>query len=297
MRNNQQVTEGRNFNTLNIDSVETREMVRMINNEDKKVAYAVEEVLDEIAEAIKAITESLEIGGRLIYVGSGTSGKLGVIDASECPPTFGVDDSLVQAVLSGGEEAFRGWLEHTEDDQELAVEDMKEKEVTAQDAVVGISASGNTPYVFQAVEHANQLGATTVGVLCNSAGNLIEKVDISICVEVGPEVIMGSTRMKAGTAQKMVLNMLSTGTMIKLGKVYSNLMINVQPINKKLKQRVEKIVRLATEADIDKVKEVVVKTGYDAQLAIVMLKKDLDIAEAKQFLEEEGGDLRQSSFS
>ncbi|WP_069651052.1 N-acetylmuramic acid 6-phosphate etherase [Caloranaerobacter ferrireducens] len=283
------IVEGRNINTLNIDKLSTLEIIEKINNEDKKVAYAVEKEKSNIAKAVDLIVESFNKGGRLFYVGSGTSGKLGVLDASECPPTFGVDDSMVQGIISGGEKALSGWLEHTEDDEKLAIEDMRKRKVNFKDIVVGISASGNTSYVIKAIEYAKEIGAKTVGLMCNSKGKLKEICDITICVEVGPEVIMGSTRMKAGTAQKMVLNMLSTASMIKIGKVYSNLMINVRPINKKLRKRVEEIVYLATGAEEKLIKDILEKCDYDAKLAIIMIKKNVNLIEAKNILDNHGG--------
>lgn len=283
------IVEGRNENTLDIDKLSTLEIIEKINDEDKKVAFAVEKEKHNIARAVDLIVESFNKGGRLFYVGSGTSGKLGILDASECPPTFGVDDSMVQGIISGGEKAISGWLEHTEDDEQLAVEDMKKREVNCKDVVVGITASGNTPYVIKAIEYAKEIGAKTVGLMCNSKGKLKEICDITICVEAGPEVIMGSTRMKAGTAQKMVLNMLSTASMIKIGKVYSNLMINVRPINKKLRKRVEEIVYLATGAEEKLIKGILEKCDYDAKLAIIMIKKNVNLIEAKNFLDKNGG--------
>ncbi|KGG79552.1 N-acetylmuramic acid-6-phosphate etherase [Caloranaerobacter azorensis H53214] len=282
------IVEGRNVNTLNIDKLSTLEIIEKINDEDKKVAYAVEKEKNNIAKAVDLIVESFNKGGRLFYVGSGTSGKLGVLDASECPPTFGVDDSMVQGIISGGEKALSGWLEYTEDDEKLAIEDMEKRKVNFKDVVVGISASGNTPYVIKAIEYAKKVGAKTVGLICNSKGKLREICDITICVEVGPEVIMGSTRMKAGTAQKMVLNMLSTASMIKIGKVYSNLMVNVRPINKKLRKRVEEIVYLATGAEEKVIKDVLEKCDYNAKLAIIMIKKKVNLTEAKN-LDNHGG--------
>ncbi|MBM7558210.1 N-acetylmuramic acid 6-phosphate etherase [Halanaerobacter jeridensis] len=288
------LTKERNQDTLDIDKLDSLGIINKINNEDKKVALAVEKEKKNIAQAVDLIVNSLKNDGRLFYVGSGTSGKLGVMDASECPPTFGVKDSLVQGIISGGEEALSGWLEGTEDDQELAVNDLKEKNLTEQDVVVAITASGNTPYAIAAIEYAKQIGATNIALICNPEGELKNNCEQCICVDVGPEVIMGSTRMKAGTAQKMVLNMLSTASMIKLGKVYSNLMINVQPINKKLKRRVEKIVQLATDADEESILEVLEKCDYDAKLAIVMIEKECGVQEAKKFIKEKNGIINQS---
>ncbi|RKD21645.1 N-acetylmuramic acid 6-phosphate etherase [Caminicella sporogenes] len=287
------MVEGRNENTLDIDILPTIDIVRKINEEDKKVAYAVEKEIESIAKAVDYIVESFNNGGRLFYLGSGTSGKIGVVDASECPPTFGVDDDMVQGIISGGKEAVWGWLEHTEDDEKLAIRDLKDKGVSNKDVIVGITASGNTPYVLKGIEYANELGAKTIGLICNKSGKLKYMSDICICIDVGPEVIMGSTRMKAGTAQKMVLNILSTASMIKIGKVYSNLMINVRPINQKLKKRVETIVYLATGENKEIIKKVLDKCNYDAKLAIVMISKKMDLDSAKKFIKDNNGIINQ----
>lgn len=290
------IIEGRNKNTLDIDTLPTIGIIEKINEEDKKVAFAVEKEKENIAKAVDYIVDSLKNGGRLFYIGSGTSGKIGILDASECPPTFGVDDTLIQGIISGGEKALSGWLEHTEDDEDLAIQDMKEKRINNKDVVVGITASGNTPYVKSAISYAKEKGAKTIGLICNHNGELKNMTDICICVDVGPEVIMGSTRMKAGTAQKMVLNMLSTASMIKMGKVYSNLMINVKPINQKLRRRIESIVHLATGEDIEIIQHVLKKCDYDAKLAIIMINKDIELEEAKKFLQENGGVITKKLF-
>lgn len=229
---------------MNLDELSTLDIIKIINEEDKKIAFEVEKQNINISKAVDLIVESLEVGGRLIYIGSGTSGKLGVIDASECPPTFGTPDTLVQGILSGGEAAISGWLEHTEDDEMLPIKDLKNREVNKNDILVGITASGNTPYVLSALAYGKSLGCKTIGISCSKNGKINEICNLTIEVVVGPEVILGSTRMKAGTAQKMILNMLSTTTMIKLGKTYMNLMVNVKPINIKLQQRVREIVKL-----------------------------------------------------
>ncbi|MFD3158054.1 N-acetylmuramic acid 6-phosphate etherase [Haloimpatiens sp. FM7330] len=279
----------RNLNTLDLDNLSTIDILKKINDEDKKVAYCVEKQLKNISKAVDLIVKSLEKGGRLIYVGSGTSGKMGVIDASECPPTFGVDDSMVQGIISGGDEALRGWLEHTEDNEELAVEDLKKKDVNSRDILVGITASGNTPYVKAAISYGKKIGCRAICVMCNDNGKIKDICDLTISVDVGAEVIMGSTRMKAGTAQKMILNMLSTTAMIKMGKTYSNLMVNVRPINAKLKNRIKEIVQLATEADYKVVEEVLKKTDYDPKTAIVVIKKGVNVDEAKVLLKANKG--------
>ncbi|KAJ49514.1 N-acetylmuramic acid 6-phosphate etherase [Clostridium tetanomorphum] len=279
----------RNYNTINLDSLSTFDILKKINNEDKKVAQAVEEELTNISEAVDIIVESMKRGGRMFYIGSGTSGKLGVIDASECPPTFGVDDSMIQGIISGGERAISGWLEHTEDNEKLAVDDINKRGVNKKDVLVGISASGNTPYVKRALEYGRDIGCKTIGVMCDKEGKIKEVCHLAIAVDVGPEVIMGSTRMKAGTAQKMILNMLSTTAMIKLGKTYSNLMVNVKPINKKLENRVKEIVQLAVGKELNNVDEILSKCNYDPKIAIVMIKTGMSLEEAKASLDRNNG--------
>ncbi|MGL5902034.1 MAG: N-acetylmuramic acid 6-phosphate etherase, partial [Cetobacterium sp.] len=235
-------TESRNVNTLNIDTVSTAEMVKIINDEDKKVAEAVATELPQIAEAIDGIVERMKKGGRLIYIGAGTSGRLGILDASECPPTYGVSEELVQGLIAGGVEAIFRAKEGAEDSKELAIQDLKDRELTANDTVVGLAASGRTPYVIGGLEYANEIGALTVSITCNADSSVAKEAKIAISPVVGPEVVTGSTRLKSGTAQKLVLNMLSTGSMIKMGKVYGNLMVDVQSTNEKLVERAKKIV-------------------------------------------------------
>ncbi|SMC25553.1 N-acetylmuramic acid 6-phosphate etherase [Clostridium acidisoli DSM 12555] len=274
---------------VNLDTLSTLEIIRKINHEDKKIAYLVEEQLGQISKAVELIVKSFEIGGRLIYVGSGTSGKLAVIDASECPPTFGVDDSMVQGIISGGEGALSGWLEHTEDDEELAVRDLQSIDVNKNDILVGITASGNTPYVRRAMEYGKEIQCKTIGIMCSSIGKIKDICDLTISVDVGEEILMGSTRMKAGTAQKMILNMLSTTSMIKFGKTYLNLMVNVKPINKKLQDRVREMVCLATNANKNKIDEILEKCDYDPKVAIIVIETGLRVEEAKLMLEEHNG--------
>ncbi len=239
-------TEKRNAASANIDKVSTLEMVKIINDEDKKVAVAVEKVLPQIASAVDLIAEKIGSGGRLFYIGAGTSGRLGVLDASECPPTFGVENTLVQGIIAGGNYALTNAVEGAEDDKNLAIEDLREKNFSAADVLVGIAASGRTPYVISGVEYAKQIGAVSIGVSCVENSALAKVVDIEITPVTGAEVITGSTRMKAGTATKMILNMLTTGAMIKLGKVYGNLMVDVKATNKKLRDRAKRIVIAAT---------------------------------------------------
>lgn len=274
-------TESRNQNTLNIDKVSTLEMVKIINNEDKKVAIAVENELPQIAEAIDGIVERINRGGRLIYIGAGTSGRLGILDASECPPTYGVSEELVQGIIAGGTEAIFRAKEGAEDSKELAIEDLKVKNLTENDTVVGLAASGRTPYVIGGLEYANKIGALTVSVTCNGDSEVSKVAKISIAPVVGAEVVTGSTRLKSGTAQKLVLNMLSTGTMIKLGKVYGNLMVDVRATNEKLVERAKRIVCEATGVEKSQAEEVLSETNFDVKLAIFMILSGLNITQAK----------------
>lgn len=260
-----------NPNSKNLDKLTTLEMVKVFNNEDKKVAEVVEGCLQSVAAAVELMTYALQRGGRAFYIGSGTSGKLAVVDASECPPTFGVEENMIIGVISGGKEAIAGWKEETEDDLGLAVQDLKSRGLCGSDVVIGISASGNTPYVLSGIEYASAMGCKTVGISCSAAGRLNRAADISIVADVGPEVIEGSTRLKAGTAQKMILNMLSSCTMVKLGKTYGNLMVNVRPINLKLKRRVIEIIMYAAGCNEAEAMEAFEKSGENAKAAILML--------------------------
>lgn len=282
-------TESRNSSSLNIDKVSTLDMVKIINNEDKKVALAVEKELVKIAEAIDGIVSGMQKGGRLIYIGAGTSGRLGILDASECPPTYGVSEELVQGIIAGGTEAIFRAKEGAEDSKELAIEDLKSKNITENDTIVGLAASGRTPYVIGGLEYANKIGALTVSITCNANSEVAKVSKVSIAPVVGAEVVTGSTRMKAGTAQKLVLNMLSTGTMIKLGKVYGNLMVDVRATNKKLVERAKKIVCEATGVDREVAEKVLKKTNYDVKLSILMILTGLDINEAKEKLTQNKG--------
>ncbi|MDM8127372.1 N-acetylmuramic acid 6-phosphate etherase [Paraclostridium benzoelyticum] len=282
-------TESRNQNTLNIDKVSTLEMVKMINEEDKKVANAIEIELPQIAEAIDAIVERMQKGGRLIYIGAGTSGRLGILDASECPPTYGVSEELVQGLIAGGQEAIFRAKEGAEDSKELAVLDLKDKSLNENDTVVGIAASGRTPYVIGGLEYANEIGALTISVTCNADSEVAKEAKIAISPVVGAEVVTGSTRLKSGTAQKLVLNMLSTGSMIKMGKVYGNLMVDVKATNEKLVERSKKIVCEATGVSFKEAETILKKTGFDVKLSIFMILSNLEKEEAKVILEKNNG--------
>jgi len=264
-------TEQRNAASANIDKVSTLEMVKIINDEDKKIAAAVEKVLPQIARAIDIIAEKIGNGGRLFYIGAGTSGRLGVLDASECPPTFGVANDLVQGIIAGGNYALTNAVEGAEDDKNLAVKDLAEKNFGAADILVGIAASGRTPYVISAIDYAKKIGAVTLGVSCVENSALAKIVDIDITPVTGAEVVTGSTRMKAGTATKMVLNMLTTGAMIKLGKVYGNLMVDVHATNEKLRDRAKRIVIAATGCDEVTAVEMLKKFNGSAKSAIDFL--------------------------
>lgn len=283
------VTESRNKNTLKIDEVTTLEMVKLINNEDKKVAEAVEKELPNIAEAIDQIALRIKKGGRLIYIGAGTSGRLGILDASECPPTYGVSEDLVVGIIAGGKEAIFRAKEGAEDSEELAVEDLKEKGLNENDTVVGLAASGRTPYVIGGLNYANSIGALTVSVTCNPNSEVSKSAKIAISPVVGPEVVTGSTRLKAGTSQKLVLNMLSTGAMIKLGKVYGNLMVDVKASNEKLVERTKKIVIEATGVSREDAEKVLLETNYNVKLSILMILSGLTKEKASEVLEANKG--------
>ncbi len=287
-------TESRNENSLNIDKVSTLEMVKIINSEDKKVALAVEAELPKIAEAIDGIVERIHKGGRLIYIGAGTSGRLGILDASECPPTYGVSEELVQGIIAGGKEAIFRAKEGAEDSKELAVEDLKNISLSENDTVVGLAASGRTPYVIGGLEFANKIGALTLSVTCNANSEVAKSAKISIAPVVGAEVVTGSTRLKSGTAQKLVLNMLSTGTMIKLGKVYGNLMVDVRATNEKLVERAKKIVCEATGVEREEAENILKDTDFDVKLSIFMILSNLNKDEAKKVLDENKGYIAQA---
>ena len=282
-------TESRNENTLNIDKVSTLEMVKIINNEDKKVAFAVENELENIAKAIDGIVDRINRGGRLIYIGAGTSGRLGILDASECPPTYGVSEELVQGIIAGGKEAIFRAKEGAEDSEELAITDLKDKSLSENDVIVGLAASGRTPYVIGGLKYANDIGALTISVTCNGDSEVSKVAQISIAPIVGAEVVTGSTRLKAGTAQKLVLNMISTGTMIKLGKVYGNLMVDVKATNEKLVERAKRIVCEATGVERGQAEKTLKETNFDVKLAIFMILSGLNINDAKEKLSKNKG--------
>lgn len=285
-------TEQRNPKTAVIDTLPTREMLRVINEEDARVAPAVAEQLPFIAQAVDGIVARIRDGGRLIYIGAGTSGRLGVLDASECPPTFNTPPELVVGLIAGGDHALRHAVEHVEDSPEAGADALRSIDVTARDTVVGIAASGRTPFVLGAIAYASEIGALTVGI-CNSAeAPLSDVVQIPIAVISGPEVVTGSTRLKSGTAQKLVLNMLSTGAMIKLGKTFGNLMVDVQPTNEKLRVRAVRIVAEATGLEPDAAREALASADGDVKAAIVSTLTGLDPDTAKQQIADANGRVR-----
>ena len=288
---NQIDTEQINPHTREIDRVTTLEMVRMINDEDHLVAEAVQLVLPSIAVAIDRIVKQMDKGGRLIYCGCGTSGRLGVLDAAECPPTFGTDPSLVVGLIAGGEKAFIKAIEGAEDDYGQGRIDLEAIHFNRDDALVGIAASGRTPYVLGAMDYARALGAPAIALSCSANSELSRHADVAITPLPGPEVITGSTRMKSGTAQKMVLNMLSTGVMIKRGKVYGNLMVDVKATNEKLCERAVSIVVGATGTDDATARKTLAQCGFSCKVAIVMLLCKLDEKQAGAALNKAGGHI------
>ena len=284
-------TESINIKSKNIDTKSTLDILKIINSEDQSVAVAVAKALPEISALIDAVSEILKKGGRLFYVGAGTSGRLGVLDASECPPTFGVPSSMVVGVIAGGDTALRNSVENAEDNRLQGEIDLRNKNLSAKDAVIGISAAGAAPYVLGAIEYATAVGAVTGCIVCNEDTPLVESVKFPISVVVGPEIIQGSTRMKAGTAEKMVLNMITTVSMIKLGFVYDNLMVNLQPTNLKLEKRAQQIIKEITGCDDSSALSYYNKSGRRVPEAVLMLQFDLGKEEAAIILSEAGGNL------
>lgn len=280
------ITETDNPNTSEVDKVSTLDAVRLINSEDKLVAEAVEKVLPDVARAIDRIVERLEDGGRLFYIGTGTSGRLGVLDASEIPPTYGVSYDLVQGVIAGGYEALYKATEASEDNKEQGGEDLKRRGLTAKDAVVGIAASGRTPYTIGAVKYARELGCFTACIVCNPESKITKTAEVAIVPVVGPEAITGSTRMKAGTAQKLILNMISTVAMIRLGYVQGNRMTNMKASNEKLQDRAVRILMDEAGVDESQAARLMKDADSDLRVALVMQKADVDIADARSALEE-----------
>ncbi len=286
------LTEQRNPASQEIDLQTTDSILRVINTEDKRVALAVEKEIPYIAQAVDIIVDTFREGGRLFYLGAGTSGRLGVVDAAECPPTFGTPPEMVVGLIAGGEAAMFKAQEGAEDNPENARRDIDAQHVSAKDVVCGIAASRRTPYVVAAVARARELGAKTLYVTTNPRSSFDLDVDVAICPEVGPEVIMGSTRMKSGTAQKLVLNMLTTAAMVKLGKVYENMMVDLQLTNAKLVERSKRIISMVTGADYDTAAAFLEKSGGHVKTAIVMIANNMTNEEAKACLEKANGFVR-----
>ena len=286
------ITEQRNPNSMHVDSLSALEIVQLMNQEDKKVPLAIEKCLPQIAQAVECIVAAFQQGGRLVYIGAGTSGRLGVLDASECPPTFGVSPEMVKGIIAGGERALRHPIEGAEDSKAQAVVDLQAIQFSSKDVLVGIAASGRTPYVIGALEYAKRLGSVTVSIASNPNSAMANIVDIAIDTVVGPEVLTGSSRLKSGTAQKLVLNMFTTASMILMGKCYQNLMVDVQASNEKLKARAIRIVMQATDCDKAIAEETLKQADQNAKLAIMMILSGLDRAQAEALLEKHQGKLQ-----
>lgn len=286
------ITEQRNLNSMHVDSLSALEIVQLMNQEDKQVPLAIEKCLPQIAQAVECIVAAFQQGGRLVYIGAGTSGRLGVLDASECPPTFGVSPEMVKGIIAGGERALRHPIEGAEDSKAQAVVDLQTIQFSSKDVLVGIAASGRTPYVIGALEYAKSLGSVTVSIASNPNSAMANIVDIAIDTVVGPEVLTGSSRLKSGTAQKLVLNMLTTASMILMGKCYQNLMVDVQASNEKLKARAIRIVMQATDCDKALAEETLKQADQNAKLAIMMILSGLDRAQAEALLETHQGKLQ-----
>ncbi|WBA16215.1 N-acetylmuramic acid 6-phosphate etherase [Salinivibrio proteolyticus] len=286
------VTESRNPASAEIDTLSTVEMLQVINDEDQKVALAVKAVLPQIAQVVDAITHAFAHGGRLIYMGAGTSGRLGILDASECPPTYGTHPDQVIGLIAGGHKAILKAVENAEDNEQLGQDDLRSLNLTDKDVVVGIAASGRTPYVLGGLAYAKTIGAMTASIACNPHCQMSEAADVAILPIVGPEVVTGSSRMKAGTAQKLVLNMLTSGAMIRSGKVFGNLMVDVEATNAKLVQRQINIVVEATGASKAVAEQALCACDRHCKTAILMILADLDAEQAKTRLTEHNGFIR-----
>ncbi|PSU96726.1 N-acetylmuramic acid 6-phosphate etherase [Photobacterium leiognathi] len=290
----QLVTESRNTASQNIDMLSTVDMLQVINNEDKKVALAVEQVLPEIAQVVDAIAIAFQQGGRLIYAGAGTSGRLGILDASECPPTYGSKPEQVIGLIAGGHQAILKAVENAEDNREMGAQDLIDLNFTEKDVLVGIAASGRTPYVMGAMEYAKSQNAMVACISCNPQSPMAALADVAITPVVGAEVVTGSSRMKAGTAQKLVLNMLTTGAMIRVGKVYGNLMVDVEATNAKLVERQKNIVMQATECSREEAEQALTQCNGHCKTAIVMILAGVDAQTAADLLAKNNGFTRQA---
>jgi len=288
------ITESRNPKTLDIDTFSTLEILKIINTEDKRVAFEVEKVIPQIARGVDLIVSSLKKNGRIFYIGAGTSGRLGVLDAAECPPTFGTDPKRIQGIIAGGYETLVRSKEGVEDNFSAGVNDLKNKKLNRKDVVVGIAASKRTPYVLGGLSYAKIVKAKTIFIFCNPSKDLKIKPDVVISPILGPEVIAGSTRMKAGTAQKLILNMLSTASMVKLGKVYQNLMVDLQAKSEKLTERSKRIIMILTGLDYKKAEYYLKKTDGKVKTALVMILAGVDKKEAERRLENSEGFIKKA---
>ncbi|MCX2793542.1 N-acetylmuramic acid 6-phosphate etherase [Microbulbifer thermotolerans] len=285
-------SEASNPDTRDIDLLPTEAILEKINTADREVPLAVHRVLPQIAQAVDAIVDAFKKGGRLVYMGAGTSGRLGILDAAECPPTYGVEEGMVVALIAGGEQAVYRAQEGAEDNPALGERDLKGIDLSSKDVVVGIAASGRTPYVIGGLRYARETGCTTVALSCNATAAIAEEADIKILPQVGPEILTGSTRMKAGTAQKLVLNMLTTASMIRLGKSFYNLMVDVKATNAKLRGRTRRIVMEATGVSLEEADRVLNQCDHNAKLAIMVILSGLDSSAAEAALEQANGFLR-----
>ncbi|MFZ7243036.1 N-acetylmuramic acid 6-phosphate etherase [Avibacterium avium] len=285
-------TEQRNPNSMNLDELSALEIVQLMNAEDKNVPLAIEKCLPQIATAVEKIVHAFQHGGRLVYLGAGTSGRLGVLDASECPPTFGVSSEMVKGIIAGGERALRHPIEGAEDNPQSAVENLQEIDFNTKDILVGIAASGRTPYVLGGLDYAKSLGATTMAIASNANSPMAQVAEIAIITAVGAEVLTGSSRLKSGTAQKLVLNMLTTASMVLIGKCYQNLMVDVQASNQKLVARATRIVMQATDCTAEQAQQALTAAHNNAKVAILMLLANLDYPSAVQLLSENKGRLQ-----
>ncbi|PGM87714.1 N-acetylmuramic acid 6-phosphate etherase [Bacillus cereus] len=287
-------TEHRNEKTTNLDEMSIKEVLQSMNEEDRTVALAVEKEIEHIEKVVQTVIKSFEEEGRLIYIGAGTSGRLGILDAVECPPTFGTDDKMVQGFIAGGLKAFTKAVEGAEDREELAEEDLKSIGLNEKDTVIGIAASGRTPYVIGGLKYAHSVGASTASISCNKNAEISKYAKINVEVETGAEILTGSTRLKAGTAQKLVLNMISTASMIGVGKVYKNLMVDVQSTNEKLVERSKRIIVEATGVSYEVAAEYYEKANRNVKVAIVMVLLQCEYGEAKEKLKEAKGFVKKA---
>ena len=287
-------TETRNPNTMNLDEMSALEIVTAMNNQDFNVPKAIQLVLNDIASVVDDVSDAFMKGGRLIYIGAGTSGRLGILDASECPPTFGVDEKMVVGIIAGGEKAIRHPAEGAEDNEQLAIDDLKNISLNDKDVLIGIAASGRTPYVKSAISYAKQLGCKTAAIACNKNSAIGQLADKAIEVELGPEILTGSTRLSSGTAQKLILNMISTASMVRIGKAYQNLMVDVVQSNEKLKARAENIVMEATGIDREQAREYIDQAKGNCKTAIVMILTDSNYEKAIELLDKANGHVKKA---